>query len=193
MFIDSNHTSATVSYYQDAKNALMGDYATQIAAMMIDHAKQSREQNQELRRGEEAHLRLVQREHIEALRTEADMIQAAANAQGNAMIASGFFTVGASVTTYFDSPNAAGIMNGSGKAAEGMGMLGKGENDRKAGLARAEATEYEHQSQEALRRLEDLDGDDESAKDLQRKAFEHLRVVQQIKADTDRALTSWRG
>ena len=193
MLIDSNTSSTTASYYENAKNGLMGDHATQLAAMLIDYAKDSREQNRQLRRGEEAHLRLVQQEHITDLRTEANMIRRAGREQGYAMIVSGGLTIGASIAGAKGACDAAGAMNASAKGMEGRGLLLSSNYERQAGMARADAAEHKNQSEEALRRLEDIASADESAKDLQRKAFDHLRAIQETRAATDRALTSWRG
>lgn len=208
MYIPNEHsvTPPTLDYYADARDAFLGDPASELAALLIDHVRESRQSYLEQTHAEESHLRLVQAAQIKELRDEADKLRDAGMARGAGMIVSGVLTIGASgitagtpTTDVSDTPPETGgtdwpgVLNGAASGAKGGSELFAADDEFQGQLARTRATEYEHQGGEAERRLETLDEARSHARELQRSAFEHLRNVQETEAATDQALVTWRG
>jgi len=193
---EHNVTPPTLDCYAKARDAFLGDTASELAALLIDHVRESRQSYLEQTRAEEHQLRLVQAAQVEDMRTQADKLRDAGISKGAGMIASGLLTVGSGVsiasTGTADNPYSK-YFDGSAKGAEGGGQLMAAHFDHDAGIAGADATEHEHLGSEAERRLETLDEARSYLKELQRTAFEHLQNIQETQAGTDRTLTSWRG
>lgn len=211
-------TPPPLDYYVEAKGRFTGDVATDLAVMLIDYVRESRQLNQEQTRAETAQLRLVQAAQVHDMREEADKIRDAGMIKGAALVASGLFNVGAGLaavsttdtdapsTTDTDAPSAtpAGApskqaaidwptgLKGCGDAAKGSGDLWAAYVDREAALARTRATEHEHRAGESERRLDTLDEARSHSKELEQSAFEHLRNVEETRADTERARITWR-
>jgi len=200
MRIPAEHavTPPTLDCYAEARDAFSGDPASEIAALLIDHVRQSRQSYLEQTHAEEHQLRAVQAAQVEDLRTQADKLRDAAMYEGAGMMLSGGLTIGSAVASASVPDKATGadwprVLEGSAKGAEGGGTLVSAHFDREAGLAGADATEHEHLGSEAERRLRTLDEALSHTKDLQRSTFEQLQSLQATQAATDRALTSWRG
>jgi len=208
---ENNVTPPTLDYYLDARDGFLGDPASELAALLIDHLRESRQNYLEQSRAQEHQLRKVQAAKIEAMRDEADKIRDAGMAKGAGMIASGLLTIGASgVKAHTATTNAAasdaaptspetaptdweGILKGAASGAQGGGELFAAGDERQAQLARTRATEDEHLAGEAERRLKLLDDARANARDLERTAFEHLRKKNETAAATDQTLVTWRG
>lgn len=208
---ENNVTPPTLDYYLDARDGFLGDPASELAALLIDHLRESRQNYLEQSRAQEHQLRKVQAAKIEAMRDEADKIRDAGMAKGAGMIASGLLTIGASgVKAHTATTNAAasdaaptspetaptdweGILKGAASGAQGGGELFAAGDERQAQLARTRATEHEHLAGEAERRLKLLDDARANARDLERTAFEHLRKKNETAAATDQTLVTWRG
>ena len=212
MHIPPEHrvTPPTLDCYVEARDAFVGDAASEIAALLIDHVRESRQNYLEQTRAEEHQLRVVQAAQIKDMRIEADKLRDAGMYKGAAMMLSGGLTIASGVVTASNASSAnretpgsvphkatetnwPSVFEGSAKGADGSGQLIAAHFDREAGLARADATEHEHLGSEAKRRLEALDEARSHLKDLQRSAFEHLKGIHETQASTDRTLTSWRG
>lgn len=223
MRIPENHaiTPPTLEYYLAARNSFTGDVATDLAVMLIDYVRESRQLNQEQTRAETAQLRLEQAAQVKDMREEADKLRDAGMVKGAGMIlgggvtiASGFATAsaatkGAANATDRGAPSAAGKgapsetpsapgfdwfagLKGSADALNGGGEAWAAHIDRSAARARTRATEHEHRAGESGRRLDTLDEARAHAKELEHSAFEHLRNVQETRADTERARITWR-
>ena len=189
-------TPLTPECYAEARDAFMGDPASELAALLIDHVRESRQSYLEQTRAEEHQLRVVQAAQIKDMRVEADKVRDAAISKGAGMMLSGGFTIGSGVAiAQTGDPETpwSKYLAGSADGARGGGELISGHFDREASLARADATEHEHLGSEAERRLESLEEARSHLNELQRSAFDHLRNIQETQAGTDRTLTSWRG
>ena len=203
-------TPPPLDYYVEAKGRFTGDVATDLAVMLIDYVRESRQLDQQQTHAEEAQLRLEQAAQVKAMRDEADKIRDAGMTKGASMILSGGVTIvsglatastadkgTASATAKGAAPSKPGFdwragLEGSAGAANGVGEAWAADVDRSAALARTHATEHEHQAGESERRLDVLDEARSHAKELEQSAFEHLRSVQQTRADTERASITWR-
>src|SRR5688572_4982696 len=95
MYIPNEHnvTPPTLEYYSDARDAFLGDPASELAALLIDHVRESRQSYLEQTAAEEQHLRTVQSAQIDAMRDEADKLRDAGEARGLGLIASGTLTI----------------------------------------------------------------------------------------------------
>lgn len=198
---ESSVTPPTLEYYANARDGFGGDPASELAALLIDHVRESRQSYFEQTRAEEKHLRSVHTAQIKAMRDEADKLRDAGMARGGGMMVSGALTIGAGYATA-STPTAESktndtdrpvVLNGAASGAQGGGELFAADDDRQGQLARTRATEHEHLGGEAERRLETLGEARAHARDLERSAFEHLRNVQATEAATDQALVTWRG
>lgn len=212
MYIPKEHsvTPPTLDYYADARDAFIGDPASELAALIIDHVRESRQSYLEQTRAEERHLRVVQAAQIEDLREEADKLRDAGVARGTGLIVSGALSIGAGLATA-NAPNAEtpggakpstppptetdwpAVLNGAASGAKGGGDLLATHQEYRGQIARTRATEHEHLAGEAERRLKTLDEARSHLGDLRRSAFEHLRNVRETEAATDHALVTWRG
>ncbi len=208
---DRSVTPPTLEYYKDARDAFLSDPSSALAALLIDHVRESRQNYLDQTRAEENHLRSVHAAQLEAMRDEADKLRDAGVARGVGMVASGALSIMAGYATAntpsSDASKCAtpctprpakgtdwpGVLNGAASGAKGGGELFAAYDDRQGQLARTRATEHEHQGGEAERRLKTLDETREHARDLERSAFEHLRNVHETEAATDLALVTWRG
>lgn len=193
MYIDTSTQSPTTAYFEEARDAVLGDPSTQVAAMLLEHAKDSRQLNRERARAEEAQLRESQQRQVRALREQSDHIRTAGMYKGALMIASGVASAGSAVASSKDSEVWAGALNGAAKGTEGAGELAEAYHDGRAGLLGADATVAEHESGEAERRLADLREANAEVNDLERSALDHFAEVQRARAAADATITAWRG
>ncbi len=189
----TNTASPTTSYFEAARDALAGDPTTQIAAMMLEHAKTSRELNHQQRSVEELRLRELQADQVDQLRLKATRTAIAGFTQGAAGIASGALKIGACGSKAEGDADVAGYLKGTAEGVSGSGTAVSAYFKYEAGQADANGTECEHKSGEALRRLEDLRDESGQLRELNRSALDHLRAIQDAKAATDQAITSYRG
>ena len=190
--VENPTTAPPLDYYVEARDRFTGDVATELAVMLIDYVRESRQLDQQQTHAEEAQLRLAQAAQVHDMREEADKIRDAGMIKGLGMIASGGSTIGSGVALASGSEAWATGLEGSAGAANGVGEAWAADVDRSAALARTHATEHEHQAGESERRLDVLDEARSHAKQLEQSAFEHLRSVQQTRADTERASITWR-
>ena len=215
-------TPPTLEYYVEAHDRFMGDPTSELAALLIDHVRESRQQNRDQTRIEEAHLRFVQTAQVQELRSEADELRKAGQAKAFGMIVSGAASIGsAAVAAASTNPSAPEseqgptpsdatpsdatpsvaakrtawpqVIKGAADGAEGGGGLIAAEHDLHAGRARTRSTEHEHQAGESERRLNDLSDARSYSRELERAAFDHLEKVQEAESAADKARTSWRG
>lgn len=189
---NTNTSTPLTSYFEEARDGL-GDTASQVAAMMLEHTRLSRALNQEQKQSEEAWLRLQQENQVRELRNQADLTRQAGMVQGFFTMVAGGAGIAAGVASGTGDDALASSLNGGAKAAEGgagfMGAYYKGEADN----AGVRATEFEHLTQESERRLEDLAEARAHVRDLSQSAFDHLRAIQQTEAATNQAIATWRG
>lgn len=198
MYIPNEHSVAppTLDYYADARDAFVGDPASELAALLVDHVRESRQSYLDQTHAEESHLRLVQAAQIKELRHEADKLRDAGRANAYGLLGSGALKISSGVaiasTGTPNNPYSKGFEGGADGSA-GAGTFYASGEEHQGQLARTRATEHEHLGGEAERRLKTLDEARAHARDLERSAFEHLRNVQETEAATDQALVTWRG
>ena len=181
-------TPPPLDYYVEAKGRFTGDVATDLAVMLIDYVRESRQIDQQQTRAETAQLRLVQAAQVHDMREEADKIREAGMIKGASMILGG----GVTIATGFTGKKVSAGLKGSSDAVNGGGDFWAAYVDREAALARTRATEHEHRAGESERRLDTLDEARSHSKELEQSAFEHLRNVEETRADTERARITWR-
>lgn len=206
----NNVTPPTLEYLTNARDAFVGDPAMELAVLLIDHVRESRQSYLEQTRAEERQLRAVQAAQIEDLREEADKLRDAGVARGTGLIVSGALSIGAGFATASapsaDAPELdqpvtpppkgtdwPAVLNGAASGARGGGELLAALHERQGRLARVHATEHEHLAGESDRRLKTLQEARSHLSNLERSAFEHLRIVRQTEAETDQAAVTWRG
>lgn len=220
----NNVTPPTLEYLTNARDAFVGDPAMELAVLLIDHVRESRQSYLEQTRAEERQLRAVQAAQIEDLREEADKLRDAGVARGTGLIVSGALSIGAGFATasapsadapeldkpVTPPPKGTGlpepvtppppkgtdwpaVLNGAASGARGGGELLAALHERQGRLARVHATEHEHLAGESDRRLKTLEEARSHLSNLERSAFEHLRIVRQTEAETDQAAVTWRG
>jgi hypothetical protein len=183
---------------------LGGDVTASVAAMMLLHAKQTREAVQTAQAIEEEKLSIYEENQIRSLHEQADWTRSAGIKEGLGLmmkgglrIASG--TVGIRASTLENgelSPGARGsqaILDGSGDGAQGGSQLLAAVDNHAADVAEADATDAEHRAEAAKRRLEDLDDQSADARKLTKDVIEFLRDQARTKASTDNAAASIRG
>src|SRR5688572_14432615 len=118
-------TVPTLDYFEEASNDIAGDPATQVAVMMLKHAKESRQISQQQTRLEEAQLRQSQQDQVKALKAQAEQIRAAGFVKGFSMMLSGALTAVAAEP----GGSTKKVLEGSAKYAEGVGTLGSSLHD----------------------------------------------------------------
>lgn len=198
MHIPREHsvTPPTLDYYTDARDSFCGDPASQLAALLIDHIRESRQSSLERTRAETDHLRVVQAAQIEDLRKEADKLRDASVVNGWGKVVSGALTVGSGVfiacTKNPDNAWSKGLEGGA-SGTVGVAELYAAGHEYLGRSARTRATEHEHLASESERRLKTLEEARTHLRELQRTACDHLRSVQETQAQTDRARVIWRG
>lgn len=196
MQIDNRVSPPTISYYQQARDAFAGDPMAELAVLVVDHARSARQVQRTEARAQEAQLRLVQDAQIRAMHAEAEKIKLAGMHEGAWMIGGGLATIGAGLahasSGTSEPPASSTLLAGAGKGSEGVGKMLASHYQYQASEARERATVAEHQAQEAERRLADSRDARSQTRDLEKSAFEHLRNIQNTRAEIDRTLTNWR-
>jgi len=193
MEITTNTNTPITSYFEEARDGLAGDTASQVAAMMLEHTRLSRAINQEQNQSEEAWLRQQHEEQIRELKIQADLTRQAGMLQGALTMVAGGVGAASGVACGVNSDALAAGLAGASKAAEGgasiIGAYYQGDAD-KAGVR---ATEFAHRAQESERRLEDLAEARARVRELTQSALDHLRAVQESEASANQAIATWRG
>jgi len=192
MNVNIDAVPPTVSCYEDAAANASEDLTSEVAVMLLQHTKDSRETNRLDSRLEQEHLKQMQRNQVAEMRAQAKHIRDAATTRGIAGMVSGAYTIGGAVATASKSDDTATALNGYGKFYEGMSELGAAKSDEAAKNAEANATEFSHKAGESNLRLDDLREQRAHLRDVQRDALEYLKSIQSTEAQTDLALATWR-
>jgi hypothetical protein len=187
---------------------LGGDASAQIAAMLLDHAHDSRETTREARLHEEQHLVAQQEREFEMMMEQADHIRSAGLAEGISMMVAGTLNIAAGVVTA-GTADATGTLQGRagaevGKAvstslsggaqvSQSFGKVGAGLEEAEAQESAAAAKQATHRSGAAERRLEELRTEAQEARELVRTVIDFLRDVGRTEAATDQAGIYLRG
>jgi fatty acid-binding protein DegV len=188
---DATSSPARV-YFDEAANSALGDPTTQLAVMVLEHAKDSRDLNQEQNRLEEEHLRHMQRQQVDFMRKQAKHVRNAGRIKGAAMMVGGVATIAAGVAEARGQVEVEARWKAAGGGANGFGEWGAANAEKAGNDAATNATEHKHKGGESERRLEDLREQRSHLRQLQSTALEHLESIEKSKAETDRTLATWR-
>lgn len=197
MKIENQVTPPTLGVYQQARDGFTGDAMTELAVLVVDHARSARQTQRTEARAQEAQLRVMQEAQIRAMHTEANKIKLAGMHEGVWAIGGGLATIGSGVAHASagtgDAPASATCLSGAGKTSDGVGKLAATHYQYEASQARERGTVADHRAREAERRLNDSQEATGHTRDLEKSAFEHLRAIQNTRTEIDRTLTSFRG
>jgi hypothetical protein len=174
---------------------LGGDTSAQIAAMLLDHAHDSRETNREARLHEEQHLVAQQEREFEMMMEQADHIRSAGFAEGISMMVAGTFNIAAGVVTAgtADAKAIGTSLSGGAQASQGAGKFFAGIEEAEGQESAAAAKQASHRSGASERRLDDLRTEAQEARELVRTVIDFLRDMGRTEAATDQAGIYLRG
>jgi hypothetical protein len=199
------HSSSHVLLSSDDLTAeFSGDVNGSVAAMMLLHARDTRELAGQARSAEETNLAAQENEQVAKMREKADDLRAAGEWEGITTmiggglgVASGFVTMtGSTFKSGELKPGPRGLsdgLSGTGTILGGIGKLGAADLHSDGDLADADATAAANRAEQSKRRLEDIKDMESDARDLARSAVDFYRDVSQTKADGDRAAVFLRG
>jgi hypothetical protein len=178
----SNQSPAS-EYLEEARDALGGDAETQVAAMMLEHVRESRQVSRAQRQHEEAHLRSSEAAQVQAMHDEADAIRMAGYVQGGSQIAGGVLTAAAAG----QGGSSAAYMKAGAETSKGVGEAVGSHYSGKAADLRADATAHAHRAEASAQRLEDLREANAGLRDLRNAALDNARQIAQTRAATEQA------
>jgi hypothetical protein len=170
----------------DLATELGGDASSQIAAMLLDHAHDSRAGAREARQHEEQNLAAQQAREVEMMREQADHIRNAGFAQGTAMMVGGSLNMVAAGT---DTK----ALSGAAEVYQGVGKVGGALEDARAQESAAAAKQAGHHASASERRLEDIRTEAQEARELVRTVIDFLRDVGRTETASDQASIYLRG
>jgi hypothetical protein len=181
-----------------------GDVSASVAAMMLQHASESRDLTRQARAAEEKNLEAQESAEVQAMHVQADDIRAAGRWEGLTTIGAGAITCVAGVVTATGAALGSGelkhgpagavdALKGSGKLAEGFGEWQGAEAQGDGKVAESDGVAAGNRAEAAKRRLEDLRDEEKDANDLAHTAIDFYRDQTRTKADTDSATLSFRG
>jgi hypothetical protein len=180
-----------------------GDVGASVAAMMLLHARETREGTSEARAAEERNIEAQEARQVQAMHDQADQIRAAGLWEGTSNIVAGVLGVGAGAVTLNGETLRSGelvtsaqgrveYLNGSAKVVVGSGNVFAAIDKADAQNAEADGVAAGNRSEAAKRRLADLNDAAKDAQELTRTAIDFYRDATRTKADTDRAAVSMR-
>jgi hypothetical protein len=189
---DTISESPARSYFENASDSFVGDPQSELAATLLEHAREARQDNRAQQSLEDEHRQALESNQVNAMRREADAIRAAGLRRGVAQIVGGGLTASGGAAQLSIRSETAGkswgsVLDGSGGVSSGVGELLGSRQDAVAANARADATAWSHQVEASERRGDDLRDANGEAADLRRAALDHLRTVSETQASTAQA------
>jgi hypothetical protein len=170
----------------DLATELGGDTSAQIAAMLLEHAHESREGASEARQREEQNLAAQQAREVEMMREQAAHIRAAGVAEGVSLMVGGGLNMMAAGT---NTP----VLSGAAEVSKGFGKLSASIEEARGQESAADAKQAGHHASAAERRLEDIGTEAQEARELVRTVIDFLRDVGRTETATDQAAIYLRG
>jgi hypothetical protein len=191
MSIDPTRRSIVLLNGDNLDPEVSGDINARIAAMLLAQSQDRKDYLREARRAEEQHLRAVEDAEVQAIRDEAVHTRAAAQSRAIGAIVSGGFQMGSGVAIGTmdcgDAETTSKILEGSGKASDGIAGLNASTSDYAAGEDRADAKSAENKSKESERRLGNIEEEVREARELAKTAIQFLRDVTEKEGEIQRA------
>jgi hypothetical protein len=180
-----------------------GDVNAQVAAMMLVHAKESRDLNDTAREAEEKHLKEQQDAQVQAMHDQADAVRTAGFADClGAVFQGGLTMMGGAITMNGATASGGGLApcdQGTVTYLNGFGQLGGAAGKFVGDMERAHEKDLEadgvddgNHADQAKRRLDDLKEQRQDARELTKTAVDFLRQAEQTKGEADRAAVSIR-
>jgi len=165
---------------------LGGDASAQVAAMLLEHAQESREGASEARLSEEEHLAEQQARQVAMMREQASHIRNAGISEGISLIVAGGLNIAA---------GSAGdqALSGGAQVSQGIGKGGAALEEAEGQECAAAAQQAEHSSSAAERRLDDIRTDAQEARELVRTVIDFLRDTSQTETASAQAGIYLRG
>jgi hypothetical protein len=169
---------------------LGGNPEAYLAAIVMKFANERSEAARDQRQQTEQHIANVQQQQIERLRDAADDLRAGALIGAVGGVYGGLCTFGAGALSLTD-----GGSEGAAKVLEGLGMSSKAAGEGVDGVYKASAQDEQtrataagDRADAAARRLEIVEDDVDSARDLEKAALDFLDQVVEIRAQTDQSM-----
>jgi hypothetical protein len=185
------------TFSEQASAAIDGNGAAQVAALLLESAREQQSQARLQRQAEEKALRELEAEQVNSLLREADAVRAAGQARAMGMMISGGFTivgsVGGQVIGDASGQYFAGAMSGEAKLGEGLMNLGAAEHDFAATTARAEGTRSANAAAQEKRRIDDLSAAISESGQTAREALSTASDLVRAETDADQATLYLRG
>jgi hypothetical protein len=170
----------------DLATELGGDASAQIAAMLLEHAHESRDGASEARLHEEQNLAAQQAREVEMMREQADHIRAAGLTEGVSMMVGGGLNMMAAGT---DTK----ALSGAAEVYQGLGKAGAALEEARGQESAAAAKQAGHHASASERRLEDIRTEAQEARELVRTVMDFLRDVGRTETASDQASIYLRG
>ena len=165
-----------------------GDTNAALAALMLEHAQQKREMLGQARLAEEEFLQKREAEQVAHIREEAEEAAQAARMKAMGCIVSGGLGIAGGVMMVDGGECAESKMFcASGDTVKGGLDFAASQHDKSAGTARADATAADHRVGAAKRQLEEIQGEQNEARELMRNALDFLKELGKSRAEIDQA------
>lgn len=160
-----------------------GDTAAELAAMVFLFSRERTKDAAETRDALENGIQARQADQVHQMHKQADANFAGAIVRGVGQIVDGAVSLNSNATE--QDKGAAKIF---GAASNVTGAV----FDKVADNAEAEATSQGHKADAGIRALEQVDQDAADARDMRKRTLDFMSSIQDIKAETDKALVSIR-
>lgn len=203
-----NTTYNFTADHSELATELGGDASAEVAAMLLTHARDSREGTREARLHEEQHLAAQEAREVEMMMEQADHIRTAGLYEGIGTMTAGVLNIASGVTSAVTA-DATGTLEGGAHAGLGKAIatslsggaqLSQGASKYLAETEKAEGQESAARAKQAAqrsgaseRRLEDLRTEAQEARELVRTVIDFLRDMGRTEAATDQAGIYLRG
>jgi len=176
---------------------LAGDTGAQIAVMLVQSARDSRNLAHAAEQAAEERMNALGDEQVQDMYEQADATRSAGQMRALGLIISGGATMAGGLSG-LDTGGGAGeleaqVFSGAGNIAKGALDSGASEQDFEAGVHAADATQAQNRMKQVERQLADLDETQRDASQLVRTAIDAAAELSRTKTATDQATLFLRG
>jgi hypothetical protein len=172
---------------------LGGDPEAYLAAMVMKFANEDSKAAREHKAALEEHIAQVQGEEIQDMRDQADEMRTAGLWAAGGGVIGGLCTAGAGVAGFAiedsgTSALASKVLEGSGKVVEGVGKGGDGIYSQAAKNQEADATAGGNRADAAIRKLDAVEEELDSARELEKDALDFLDKARDTRNQTEQSV-----
>ena len=185
----SIQSSVLTSFGSQAEMAaeLGGDVNAQMAAMVLKHSQESREDLETVRDLEEANITKLEREQVESMMDQADAVRTAGLISGGTQMASAAFGALGSITAAKGQDEVAQVFNVIAQGAGGVGELAASGSHHDAAVAQANATQQGNAAEAAKRRFDEVNSELDEVRAFAREGMDFLKEIRRTEAATNSA------